>query len=282
MLGCLFDPPPYVGGWLVLSRREFLTASSLLLPILLRGGTALAEQQSRHVGTYHVDADVLFGIFSFNLDGSFDEVIDRAAGRYRVSVVGQGSQVVSRLKSVGLIRGRRFVPTTTLLFLDLRGRESRTAISYDHERGLIDYSHVSYTFFLGRKREVHDVVRSHPDQHVDDVVTAALNYAEGALQRDGTGAFWTHMVRRTLPEGEGPDDVRLSGYRAEIVPLRFRVVQDPVDGRDVAQLDLTRLSSWARRGAPARVVFGPDWRPESIRADLILGTTVRVTFRPMA
>lgn len=262
-----------------LSRREFLTTSILLPLFLFNRRFPQAQAQSRQGATYHVVAGVFFGLFTFNLDGSIQEQIDRAAGRYRVVVAGQGSQIANRLESTGIIRGRRFVPSATNIFLDLRGRESRTAIAYDHVRGLIDYRHVSHTFFLGRRREVHDIVHPYPDQQVDDLVTATLNYAEGALQTDATGAFRTYVVRRTRSENEGPDDVQLAGYRAEIVPLVVSIGHEPAGGRDVGWLDLTRLSSWARRGTPLRIAFGPDRRPESIQADLVFGTSVRITFQ---
>lgn len=266
---------------MVLTRREFLTSVSFLLP-LLRDGLAGAGEQWRRGRSYHVDAGVFFGLFTFNLDGSIEEQIDRAAGRYRVIVAGQGPQIANRLESTGVIRAGRCLPTATDISLNLRGRESRTAIAYDHDRGLIDYHHVSHTFFLGRRREVHDLVRPHPDQQVDDLITVALNYAEGAVQVDGTGAFRTYVVRRTRPAHEDPDDVQLGGYRAEIVPLVVSITHEPVGRREVGRLDLTRLSSWARRGSPVRIAFGPDRRPESIQAELVLGSSVRITFRSTA
>lgn len=262
----------------MLSRREFVTAAPLLPLVLLRAGPTGTEELPRQGASYRVDARVFFGLFTFRLEGFIDERIDRAAGRYRVVAAGQGSQVSNRLESAGVIRGGRFVPTATHLFLSLRGRESRTAITYEHDRGLIDYNQLSHTFFLGRRREIHDVVHPRADQQVDDGITAALNYAGGALQRDSTGAFRTYMVWRKRPESQRPDDVRLAGYRAEIVPVVFRVVRDPI-GHGVAELDLSRLSSWARRGRPARIAFGPDRLPESIQADLMFGTHVGITFQ---
>ncbi len=263
-----------------LSRREFLTTLLPLLLLFFARRPSQAEGAGRRVARYHVDAGVFFGLFTFNLEGAIEEQIDRAAGRYHVVVAGRGSQIVNRMESLGVIRGGRFMPTATNVLLDLRGRESRTTIAYDHDRGLIDYNHVSHTFFLGRRREVHDLFRPHPGQPVDDLVTTALNYAEGAVERDATGSIRTYVVRRTRPESEGPDDVQLAGYRAEIVPLVLNVSEEPGGGREVGQLDLSRLSSWARRGAPVRITFGRDRRPDSIQAELILGTTVRITFRP--
>ena len=261
---------------MVLTRREFLTSIPLIL-LLLDRRLAGAGEESRRKGSYHVDAGVFFGLFAFNIDGSIDEQIYRAARRYRVVVAGQGSQVANRLESAGILRDGRFLPTATDIFLNLRGRESRTTIAYDHDRGLIDYHHVSQTFLLGRRREVHDLVRPNADQPVDDLLTTALNYAEGAIGTDAEGSLRTYVVRRTRPENESPDDVQLGGYRAEIVPLVISIAPEAAGGRDVGRLDLTRLSSWARRGSPLRITFGPDRRAESIQADLVFGTSVRIT-----
>ncbi len=263
---------------MVLTRREFLTSIPLIL-LLLDRRLAGAGEQSRRGASYHVDAGVFFGLFSFNIDGSIDEQIDRAARRYRVVVAGQGSQIANRLESAGVIRDGRFLPTATDIFLNFRGRESRTTIAYDHDRGLIDYQHISQTFFLGRRREVHDLVRPNADQPVDDLITTALNYAEGAIGRDAEGSLRTHVVRRTRSENEGPDDVQPGGYRAEIVPLVISIVPEAAGGRDVGRLDLTGVSSWARRGNPLRITFAPDRRPESIQADLLFGTSVRITLQ---
>src|SRR4030067_630821 len=71
----------------------------------------------------------------------------------------------------GSIRDGRFLPPATDIFLNLRGRESRTTIAYDHDRGLIDYHHVSQTFLLGRRREGHGLVRPHAHPPVADLLT---------------------------------------------------------------------------------------------------------------
>ena len=239
---------------------------------------ALGEENSPQGARYRVEAGVLFGLLTFSMTGSIDEQIDRDAGRYRVVVAGQGPGIANRVESSGVVRGRRLVPRATYSRFNIRGRDSWTAITYDLDRGLIDYNHVSHTFFLGRRREVHDVVRLGPEQPVDDVVTATLNYAQNALDTDPSGAFQTYVVRRVRPEREAPDDVQAGGYRAEIVPFVFRVTRDPVGGRDIATFDLSRFSSWARAENPARITFGTNRRPDTITADLILGTTVRITF----
>jgi hypothetical protein len=113
---------------------------------------------------------------------------------------------------------------------------------------------------------------------VDDIVSAALNYADGLLEVDATGAYRALVVRRKRPEREGPDDVQAGVYRAEIVPLRFNVTRERDGGPEVCFLDLTRFSSWATPSNPARITFGRDRRPESIEVALILGTRVKITF----
>jgi hypothetical protein len=86
-------------------------------------------------------------------------------------------------------------------------------------------------------------------------------------------------MRRARVDNEGPDDVSPDGYRAELVPLRFRPTPAGPDGRLTAQIDITRFSSWARPDTPARITFAPDRQLESVQSSLILGTTlsVRVT-----
>jgi hypothetical protein len=75
---------------------------------------------------------------------------------------------------------------------------------------------------------------------------------------------------------EDPEDVSASGYHAELVPLRFQATPDSATGRLNALIDITGFSSWARRGQPARVTFGPDRHLESIQSRLMFGTTFKV------
>jgi len=257
----------------MLSRRQFL-----VLPLVLLLGHRLvqADQPVRFAATYHADIGILFSLLTFTLDGSVEERVDRPAGRYRVLVSGEGSGVANRIESVGLIRERRFTPTTTTLFFSIRGRESRTHISYDYDHGLVRYRHTSQTFLLGRWRRAEAVIGLPAGQPVDDIVTAVLNFAQNLLEVDGEGVYRTFVVRRARPEREGLDEVQAGGYRAEIAPLRFTVVSDTESGQPVALLDLTRFSSWAHADHPARITFGANRRPETIQASLRLGTTVRV------
>ncbi|MBI4611574.1 MAG: hypothetical protein HY726_21505 [Candidatus Rokubacteria bacterium] len=258
-----------------LRRREFLV-SLLAFPLLSRVGRAAELVRS---ASYHVDIGILFGLFTFALDGAVDEQVDRTAGRYRVLVAGDGPGIDNRIESEGVIQAGRFTPTSTSGLFRVKGRESRTTIRYDWDQGRAHYQHRSQTFLLGRERLADDVVAIPAGQPLDDIVTATLNYAEGVLTGNGQGSYETFVVRRARPKQEGPDDVPPGRYRAEIVPLRFTVTEDKETGRPVCLLDLTRFSSWASAANPARIVFGANRRPESIHASLILGTAVRITFR---
>ena len=109
----------------------------------------------------------------------------------------------------------------------MRGRENRTSLTYDYQRGLVEYHSVSYTLLLGRRRQADDVVRLPPGQHVDDVFSAELNFAADKLDRDPDGAYRITVVRRARPANEGPDDVSSGGYRAELATVRFHAAPDP-------------------------------------------------------
>ena len=102
------------------------------------------------------------------------------------------------------------------------------------------------------------------------------------LDQDPDGTYRTLIVRRSRAENEGPDDVSPSGYRAELVPLRFRLTPDAATGRLNALIDITGFSSWARRNEPARVTFTPDRRLETVQSKLILGTTLKVRIKAAA
>ena len=258
----------------MLSRRQFL---ALPLALLFAPRLGQASELVRSA-TYHAEIAILFSLFTFTLDGTVDEDVDRIAGRYRVLIVGDGPGIAQRAESVGRIRERRFTPTATTLISTIRGRVGRTQISYDHERGLVHYHHTSETFFLGRRRMAEDTIPIPDGQRLDDVLTAALNYGQGLLETDGPGRYRTLVVRRARRAGEGPDEIHPGGYRAEIVPVRFTVTQEGETGRPVVLLDLTPFSSWATTGHPARIIFGPDGRPESLQVPLILGTTARARF----
>jgi hypothetical protein len=218
----------------------------------------------------------VYGLLSFSAAGTVTEEIDRVAGRYRVTVAGQGLGITHNNVYEGIIRGGRFLPIEGRGSHIVRGRENVTVVHYDHDRGVVEFHSVGYTLLLGRRRQVDDVLRLAPGQQVDDTLSTTLNFEAGKLEPDADGYYRTLVVRRARTENEGPDDVSLSGYRAELVPLRFRVAPEPSSGRLVGSLDLTSLSSWARSGTPGRISFDAERRLESVQSPLILGSTVKI------
>lgn len=257
-----------------LGRRQFLT-----LPLaLLLSPLARAAAESPVQGRYAVDVGILYDVFTFHLVGTIDERIDRAAGTYAVTFAGQGPSIANRLESEGRIRDGRWAPARSLSWVSVRGRQSRTDITYDHAGGRIDYHARGETFFLRRLRVVNDRLTIAPARRVDDVVSAVLNYADGRWPARADGAYVTDVVRRAKRDDEGPDEVAES-YHAELVPFELRVTADPTTGRPTAQFDLTRFSSWARPSQPARIVFDDDRRPALITTAMILGSSITIRLR---
>src|SRR5262249_36977121 len=137
------------------------------------------------------------------------------------------------------------------------------------------YRNRSETFFLRRQRVTDTVVTVPPGMHVDDVISATLNHADDLWPPQPDGSFLTHVVRRQRPSGDGADAVHKPDP-AELVPFVLRIAPDPATGRPTALFDLTRFSSWARESQPARIVFGPHRRPETITSSLMLGTSIAI------
>jgi hypothetical protein len=264
-------------GWSI-SRRAFLVSSLALLAVP-RG--ARAEVPARQVFDYSVEVGVLFSLFTFALKGTVLKEIDRGSGRYRVTMDGEGDSISLHTEASGMIRQGRFIPVELHSNSTIRGRESRLTLLYDHDRGTVEYHSVMHTFFLGRRRQVDDTLKLPTDRRVDDLLSAELNFAANSLEQDPDGTYRTYIVRRSRPENEGPDDVSPSGYRAELVPLRFQVKPGDATGRLNSQIDITGFSSWARSDQPARVTFSPDRNLESVQSKLILGTTFKARLAPV-
>jgi hypothetical protein len=264
-----------------LDRRQFLTLPlGLFLAPLLAGATprlAGAEPETRRTA-YGVDVGVLWDAMTFHLPGTLEESVDRAAGRYEIRAVGQGARIQNRIESRGVLVDRRWAPLEATSWFQVAGRETRSQILYDYDRRRVEYHFKGETFLLRRMRVVDDTLTIPPGLHVDDVITAVLNYADERWPPQADGDYHTHVVRRQRPEKEGPDDVA-HDYRAELVPLVLKVGPDPETGKPAASFDLTRFSSWAKERRPARILFGPDRRPESIVASLILGTSITIRLR---
>lgn len=255
-----------------LSRRAFLAAP---LPLLLAPRLALVGPMDRQPFDFSADVGILFDMITFSLKGSVVEEIDLAGGRYRVTMIGEGNKISLHTEASGVIRQGRFMPVETHSRSTIRGRDSRVDLRYDHDGGTVEYHAVTHTFFLGRRRQVDDVLKLPTDRRVDDLLSAELNFVANALPREPDGTYSTFIVRRARPDNEGPDDVSPSGYRAELIPLRFQVAPDEAPGRLRALIDITSFSSWARHNEPARVRFGPDRHVESVESKLMLGTTFK-------
>jgi hypothetical protein len=259
-----------VGGPPSLSRRALL--GTALAWAIGRPGRVLGDVDARK-GSFTARAQILYGAFRFEESGVIDERIDRAAGSYEVRISGRGHEMTTELESTGTLRDGRWAP---LRFTDrfvVYGRESRLEITYDYARRAIQYHGRSETFLLRRVRATDDTVALPAGLHVDDVLSATLNYAEGRWVPEADGRLATHVVRRRRVPGEGPDDAERR--RAEIVPFVLQVGTD-AGGRATAALDMTRFSSWAKEDEPARIVFGANRRPETITATLVLGTSVTI------
>jgi hypothetical protein len=259
-----------------ITRRGFIALPllGLVLPRLATGNTT-----ERSVRAYEANVGILFNLLTYTLSGSVTLDVDRLAGSYRVSISGGGPGITARTESTGIIRERRFVPIHTQSSHTVRGRQNHLDLRYDYERGVVSYHVVAYTFLLGRRWQVDDVIRLPRGKNVDDLISAVLNFAAESLDVDSAGAFRITVVRRARSANEGPDDVSPAGYRAEFVTVRFHATPDGATGRLTALVDLTGFSSWARPAHPARVVFGADRYLESASSSLILGTrfTLRLT-----
>jgi hypothetical protein len=261
-----------------MERRRFLALALGLALGPVRLARAAPELRS---GTFEADVGILWGALNFRVAGTIQETVDRAAGRYEVTIRGQGEDITNEVDSSGILREGRWTPARTHSRFLVHGRESRSDVVYDWSRRTIEYHNRSETFFMRRLRVTDDTVTAPEGMHVDDVISATLNYADGLWPTQPDGTLLTNVVRRHRPAGESPDDVQRR-YRAELVPFVLRVATDPTTGRPMALFDLTRFSSWAKESQPARIVFGPHRRPESISSSLMLGTSVAIRLSTVA
>lgn len=226
-------------------------------------------------GTYEIDIGILYNTLRLHLVGGSEERIDRGGGRYEVKLVGSGQDIANRVESVGRMRNGRWAPVEALSWFQIRGRQSRSRVVFDYARARIEYHFRGETFFLRRLRVVDDILPMPDLIHVDDAVSAMLNYVDDRWPPEADGSLRTHVVRRRRRPQEGMDDVE-KDYRAELVPFSLELRTDPVTGKGTGLFDFTRFSSWAREGQPGRVVFGPTRRPELIVTPLMLGTSVTI------
>jgi hypothetical protein len=255
-----------------LNRREFLTATLILLGVPAR--LLAAEPTARRTG-YAVDVGLLYRLLTFHLEGTLEEHVDRAAGRYEVRSSGEGDRITSRVESRGVLREGRWVPERAASYFEVYGRQSRTEVAFDHGRRTAEYHARGETFLMRRVRVVDDVLAIPDGMAVDDAFSALLNYRDGRWPPDAQGRLVTHIVRRRHSDSEGPDDVA-AAYRAELAPLELTVATDPESRKPAALIDLSRFSSWARSSQPARIVFDDERRPTLITGPLILGSSLSI------
>src|SRR5256712_10834792 len=227
----------------VIDRRQFLTLPlGLLLAPLARAQAAVEA----HRAPYGVDVSLLYGALTYRVEGTLTETIDRPRGRYDGAIAGEGDGIATRIESVGIIRRGRWAPLRSRSFFSVKGRESRSDITYDHAGRSIEYHFKGETFFFRRLRVVDDVLPIPEGVLVDDSISAPLSYGDQRTAPQADGSFVTHVVRRKVARNEGPDDVQRH-YRAELVPFKFKVAVDAATRKTVAQIDLTRFSSWANQ-----------------------------------
>jgi hypothetical protein len=255
-----------------LGRRDFLT---LTLGLLAAPARLLAAEPETRRNDYVVDIGILYRLLSFHLDGAYDERVDAAAGRYEITAAGKGSSIANRIESAGVLRDGRWTPVRGSTWFEIHERVSQTTLAYDHEQRRVEYHARGETFFLRRLRVVDDVVTLPEGLHVDDAMSALLNYREGRWTPDAEGRLRTHVVRRRRAEDEGPDDVARA-YRGEVVPLELTVTADPESRAPAALIDFSRFTSWARQNSPARIEFDQERRPTRITGSLILGSSVSI------
>ena len=114
----------------------------------------LAAEPVARRGTFAADVGILYQMMTFQLKGDVEVRIDRPGGRFDVTVSGQGDGIANRIESSGVLRDGRWVPLRGSSWFQVRGRESRTQVTYDYERHVIEYHARAETFFLRRLRVV--------------------------------------------------------------------------------------------------------------------------------
>ena len=185
----------------VIDRRHFLAMPlALFLAPLARAGAAGVA----HKAPYGVDVSLLYGALTYRVEGSLTETIDRPSGRYEVAIAGEGDGIANRIESAGTFRHGRWSPLGTRSFFSVKGRESRSAITYDHARRSVEYHFKGETFFFRRLRVVDDVLPIPEGLLVDDSISAMLNYGDQLWAPQADGSFVTHVVRRKVVRNEGP------------------------------------------------------------------------------
>ena len=81
-----------------ITRRDFLT---LALALVVAPGRAVGLEPAVRRSPYAMDVGLLYHVLSFHLEGTYEEHVDRAAGRYEVQSTGQGDRISNRFQSAG-------------------------------------------------------------------------------------------------------------------------------------------------------------------------------------
>src|SRR5919198_4574549 len=126
-----------------INRRDFLT---LALALVVTPGRLLAAEPAARRSGYVVEVGLLYRMLTFHLEGTLDEHVDGAVGRYEILSSGQGDRIASRVESKGVLRDERWVPVRATSYFEVYGRQSRTEIAYDHERRSAEYHARGETF----------------------------------------------------------------------------------------------------------------------------------------
>jgi len=244
------------------TRRQLLA----LLPggLLVATSRAQALEEGRSVLGYQLDLSILFNFLTLSLAGKVVQEIDRRAGRYRVTMDGKGTAISTRTEATGIIRDGRFKPVESRSVHLFRGRENTVATSYDYERQRVELHAVTHTLLLGRRRQVDDALAIPPGRHIDDLVSAELNFAANTLDHDSevgadrdrqveerTSGRTHHLGVVQVDCAAGQDDgIRSGGVRRADdqrgLPVDQRVV-------DVAGLVVRGVVSWRERRQPVDV-----------------------------
>src|SRR2546425_13117893 len=87
------------------SRRRFLALplAFLLAPVGGWPARGAATSQARK-GTYTADVGILYGLLTFRLEGVLTEASGRPAGRYHVTIAGEGGGIANPVQSSGAPR----------------------------------------------------------------------------------------------------------------------------------------------------------------------------------
>lgn len=124
---------------------------------------------------------------------------------------------------------------------------------------------------------VDDTLSAPEWMHVDDTMSAALNFADDPWSAQANGVHRTFVVRRRRADHERPDDAA-SSYKAETVSFDLSIIPNSSSAATTSTglFDLSRFSLWAKLSGAARIVSSEKRRPYVVETSLILGTSVAI------